>query len=44
MKGLDSMKNNIISIIVLVLIWGQFTIHCLSKDFRKSQTQDAILE
>lgn len=44
MKGLNSMKNNIISIIVLVLIWGQFTIHCLSKDFRKSQTQDAILE
>ncbi|AXR59888.1 tetratricopeptide repeat protein [Leptospira mayottensis] len=38
------MKNNIVSIIVLVLIWGQFTIHCLSKDFRKSQTQDAILE
>ncbi|WP_061209422.1 tetratricopeptide repeat protein [Leptospira borgpetersenii] len=44
MNGLNSMKNNIISTIVLVLIWGQFTIHCLSKDFRKSQTQDAILE
>ncbi|EKR99682.1 tetratricopeptide repeat protein [Leptospira mayottensis 200901122] len=41
---MNSMKNNIVSIIVLVLIWGQFTIHCLSKDFRKSQTQDAILE
>ncbi|WP_078125345.1 tetratricopeptide repeat protein [Leptospira alexanderi] len=44
MKGLNSMKNNIIFTIALVLMWGQFTIHCLSKDFRKSQTQDAILE
>ncbi|OMI17574.1 hypothetical protein BUQ74_09620 [Leptospira weilii serovar Heyan] len=44
MKGLNSMKNNIIFTVALVLIWGQFTIHCLSKDFRKSQTQDAILE
>ncbi|EMO56473.1 tetratricopeptide repeat protein [Leptospira santarosai str. CBC1416] len=44
MKGLNSMKNNIVSTIVLVLVWGQFTVHCLSKDFRKSQTQDAILE
>ncbi|MBW0433256.1 tetratricopeptide repeat protein [Leptospira yasudae] len=44
MKGLNSMKKNVVLISILVLIGGQFTINCLSKDFRKSQTQDSILE
>ncbi|AYV56071.1 tetratricopeptide repeat protein [Leptospira kmetyi] len=44
MKGSNSMKNNIISIVLLLLVGAQFSVNCLSKDFKKSQTQDAILE
>ncbi|RHX92064.1 tetratricopeptide repeat protein [Leptospira stimsonii] len=44
MKGLNFMKSNLISILVLVLIGGQFFVNCSSKDFRKSQTQDGVLE
>ncbi|XDD50358.1 tetratricopeptide repeat protein [Leptospira sp. WS92.C1] len=44
MKGLNFMKMNVFTIIILILLNGQFLINCAGKEFRKSQTQDGVLE
>ncbi|MDV6234134.1 tetratricopeptide repeat protein [Leptospira ellisii] len=44
MKGLNSMKNYFAPFIVLILFHGSLFLNCASKEFRKSQTQDSVLE